>query len=224
MDIINIINNNHIKNISEILMNVGERVEGNLICDITPYNYTVQTNIDKIKNLQYLCKDKKKIIEIGVNACHSLLLMLLINPNAEYLLFDLNNHKYTLPTINYIKKHFPDTKINIIFGNSCETISKYIIDNPNEIKSYNLIHLDGGHTEDVFSQDYMNTKKLICDKGIVIFDDYNMHAIKNFIDIKIKQNEIIEINDKNIIKNNLHFIYSYLEQRVFTPYNILRDI
>lgn len=185
-------------------------MEGNLICDISADNYVVTSNINKIKNLQYLCKNKNKIIEIGVNACHSLLLMLLINPTAEYLLFYLGIHKYTLPVFNYIKEKIPDTKMNIIFGNSIETIYKYIIDNPNDIKSYNLIHLDGGHTEDVFSQDYTNSKKLIIDNGIMIFDDYNMSNIKNFIDKKIIKNEIIEFNDENIIKNNKHFIYLYL--------------
>ena len=136
--------------------------------------------------------------------------MLLMNPMAEYLLFDLGNHKYTLPTLNYIKKQFPDTKINIIFGNSVETISEYIRVNQNNINSFDLIHLDGGHTQDIFSQDYINSKKLVINKGIIIFDDYNMRDIKNFIDRKIKENEIIELNDENIIKNNRHFIYSYL--------------
>lgn len=210
MDIDDIINNKHVKNITKILNDIGERIEGNLICDIDPDNYVISINKYKIKNLQYLCKNKKKIIEIGVNACHSLLLMLLINPTAEYLLFDLGNHNYTLPTFNYIKEQFPDTKINIIFGNSVETISKYIVDNPNDINSYDLIHLDGGHTEDVFSQDYFNSKKLISNKGIVIFDDYDMNNINNFINIKINENEIIELNDENIIKNNRHFIYLYL--------------
>jgi len=205
-----ILNNIHLKNITKILKDIGERVEGNLICDIRPDNYIITQNESKIKNLQYLCKNKKKIIEIGVNACHSLLLMLLINPMAEYLLFDLGNHKYTLPTLNYIKKQFPHTKINIIFGNSVETISEYIRVNQNNINSYDLIHLDGGHTENIFSQDYINSKKLVTSKGIIIFDDYDYSDIKNFIDRKIKENEIIELKDENIIKNNKHFIYSYL--------------
>jgi hypothetical protein len=204
-----IINNIHVKNITKILSDVGERVEGNLICDVKPDNYRIGRHANKIKNLQYLCKDKKKIIEIGVNGCHSLLLMLLVNPTAEYLLFDLGNHKYTLPTLNYIKKQFADTKINMIFGNSVETIPEYIRVNQNNINSFDLIHLDGGHTEDIFSQDYINSKKLIVNKGIIIFDDYNMRQIKNFIDRKIKDNEIIELNDKNIIKEPKHFIYSY---------------
>lgn len=91
--------NGHFEKISQILNEIGERVEGNLICDVDSSNIVITRNIAKIKNLQYLSKNKNKICEIGVNAGHSLLLMLEQNPNAEYLLFDLNNHKYTNPCI-----------------------------------------------------------------------------------------------------------------------------
>ena len=60
--------------------------------------------------------------------------MLLENPNAEYLLFDLNNHRYTLPCLQYIQSAFPSTKITAVFGNSVETISKYIFENNDELE------------------------------------------------------------------------------------------
>lgn len=203
-----IINNIHIQNITEILLNVGERIEGNLICDISPTNWTFEHNISKIKNIQRLCKGKKKIVEIGVNACHSLILMLLENPTADYLLFDLNYHRYTEPTISYVKKAFPQANINIIYGDSTQTITKYIVDNAGELNTYDLIHLDGGHTEDIFSIDYNNSKRLIKRDGIVIFDDYDYADIKTFIDAKVNQKEIIEYDDA-IIKTSKHFIYKY---------------
>ena len=109
MDRISILDSIHVKNITKILKEVGERIEGNLICNISADDYSNSKKYEsKIKNLQYLCKNKKKILEIGVNGCHSLLIMLLINPTAEYLLFDLGNHKYTLPAFNYIKEQFPN--------------------------------------------------------------------------------------------------------------------
>ena len=205
-----LLDNEHIRAITNILHKLGERIEGNLICNRTPSNFTINDNIDKIRNLQYLCKNKKKIMEIGINACHSLLIMLLINPNAEYLLFDLNYHTYTIPTLNYIKEKFPGTKINVVFGDSVETINQYILNNPDELNTYDLIHLDGGHTEDIFSQDYKNSKCLISKGGVVIFDDYNMSNIYNFINQKVNENEIIEYNDINITKNNLHFIFTFV--------------
>jgi len=204
-----LIQNFHIQNITNILKSIGETVEGNLICDIHPDNWTYSRNINKIKNLQFLCRDKTKIIEIGVNACHSLIIMLLENPDAEYLLFDLNNHKYTEPIINYVKNAFPNTKINIIFGDSVETVSKYIVNNPNEVETYDLIHIDGGHLEEVFSKDFYNCKQLISNNGIIIFDDYDYTTIYNFIQKKINQNEITEYKNSNIITTNLHFIYQH---------------
>lgn len=205
-----LINNTHLQNLSNIIENYDERVEGNLICDKTARNWNSKRTGNKIKNLQYLCKNKRKIVEIGVNGCHSLLLMLLVNPDAEYLLFDLNCHQYTVPTINYIKSAFPNAKINVIFGNSVETINKYIMENPNELNSYDLFHLDGGHTENIFAYDYHHSKFLLNkENGIVIFDDYNLPSIRNFIHKKISDNEIVEYMDDNIIKDEpyLHFIY-----------------
>jgi predicted O-methyltransferase YrrM len=101
--------------------------------------------------------------------------MLLENPTAEYLLFDLKNHRYTEPVINYVKESFPNTKINIIFGDSVETMTQYVLDNPEEMGTYDLCHLDGGHIERVFSVDYENTKKLLNKDGYVVFDDYDQH-------------------------------------------------
>ena len=208
-----LLNNEHLQNISNIIEQFNEQIEGNLICNIEARNWEMLRTGNKIKNLQYICKQKKKIIEIGINGCHSLLLMLLANPTAEYLLFDANFHSYTLPTLNYLKKAFPNTKINIKIGDSVETIKKYIIDNPNELNTYDLIHIDGGHTEDIFSQDYNNSKQLINKKnGIVIFDDYNFEPINKFINKKINKKEIEGYNDSNLINDEpyLHFIYKYI--------------
>ena len=60
MDIKSILNNIHLKNITKILKDVGKTIEGNLICDVRPDNYVTSKNESKIKNLQYLCKKKKK--------------------------------------------------------------------------------------------------------------------------------------------------------------------
>jgi predicted O-methyltransferase YrrM len=204
-----IINTTHIQHITQILLNIGERVEGNLLCDIDPNNWVYEKNKHKIQNLQNLSKGAKKIMEIGVNACHSLIIMLLQNPSADYLLFDLNYHRYTEPIINYVKGAFPDTNIKIVYGNSIDTISKYILDNQDEINTYDLIHLDGGHTEDIFSYDYDNSKRLLKPDGVVIFDDYDYGEIKRFIDKKVSENEIIEYKNTNLTKTATQFIYKH---------------
>ena len=200
--------NTHIQNIEKILTDVGERVEGNLICDINPGNYTIERNLTKIRNLQRLSRGAR-VCEIGVNAAHSLLLMLLVNPTAEYTLFDLGNHRYTRPCVEYIRSQFPDTKIEIIYGNSVETIARYCEENPAQMGTYDLCHLDGGHTHDIFSHDYANVKRLMKAGGAVIFDDYNLPAIRSFMNGKLAAKEIVEVVEDGLVKTDLHFIYRY---------------
>jgi len=198
--------NPHIRNIANILRSIGERIEGNLICDIDPEHYVIHRNLAKIRNLQTLALGKKRICEIGVNAGHSLLLMLLVNPEAEYTLFDLGNHRYTRPCIDYIRSQFPNTVIEISYGTSVETIPEYI--RLGSDKKYDLCHLDGGHTFEVFSEDYANVKKMLMPNGIVIFDDYDLSQIAQFVNSKVAAGEIVEFVDPSLMKTGLHFIYS----------------
>lgn len=199
----------HFKNIENILKEVGEKVEGNLICDISPDNNVADKNIAKIINLQNLCLGKKMICEIGVNAGHSLLLMLENNPNASYLVFDLNSHRYTEPCLNYIRSQFPKTKIISIFGDSRKTVSEYILNNPSQIHKYDLIHIDGGHDTEIVTSDFNSCKLLSANSGVTIFDDYNYPNIRKFIDEKISLNQIVSYRTFGLLKTNLHFVYNF---------------
>jgi predicted O-methyltransferase YrrM len=194
----------HISNISKILDRIGERVEGNLICDISADNLTDVVNQNKIQNLLTLSKGKSRICEIGVNAGHSLLLMVSNNPEAEYLIFDLNGHAYTKPCVEYIKNAYPSTKITEIYGDSNITLKEYIASN--ELHTFDLIHVDGGHETETVENDFNNTKHLLTENGIVIFDDYNFGNIYNIINHYVEQGVITKYTE-DVIDTNLHFIY-----------------
>lgn len=195
----------HISNLGVILDNIGERIEGNLICDITSDNLTDVANSSKIYNLLKLSENKSKICEIGVNAGHSLLLMVSANPTAEYLIFDLGAHAYTRPCVEYIKNAYPSTKITEVYGDSNVTLKQYI--ESNKLHTFDLIHVDGGHDTITVENDFINTQELLAEDGIVIFDDYNFNNIRNVIDHYIDEKVIFEYT-KDIIKTDLHFIYN----------------
>ena len=196
--------------LQNILRNYNGQIEGNLVCDIAADYYTIDRNLDKIRNLQYLCKNKKRICEIGVNACHSLLLMILQNPFAEYYLFDLNNHPYTEPCLQYVRDCFPNTKIVTIYGNSMETLPMFCSNHSSEM--FDLCHLDGGHTTDVFTSDYDCMQSLMVPNAPIIFDDYDLPEIKSFIDQKKTDGHIVDRCERDIglIKTVYHFIYSHV--------------
>lgn len=200
----------HIANIADILDRIGERVEGNLICDITSDNLTDAANESKIYNLLKLSENKSKICEIGVNAGHSLLLMVSANPEAEYLIFDLNGHSYTKPCVEYIKNAYPSTKITEIYGDSNVTLKQYI--ESNELHTFDLIHIDGGHETETVENDFTHTQELLTKDGIVIFDDYNFGNIKTVIDKYVDEGVISEYTE-DVIKTNLHFIYTLSDKK-----------
>lgn len=193
--------------LTEILKSIGERIEGNLICDVFADNYVMERNLPKIENLQYLAKNKKRICEIGINACHSLLLMLEQNESADYLLFDLNNHRYTEPSLSYIKSLYKQTSIESVFGDSKITISNFLESNPQYKNTFDLIHIDGGHDDAEVNSDYESAKKLAAPNALIIFDDYDYQNIKTFIDSKLEIGEIEKVIDSSMVETNLHFVY-----------------
>jgi predicted O-methyltransferase YrrM len=130
--------------------------------------------------------------------------MVSTNPEAEYLIFDLNGHAYTKPCVEYIKNAYPSTKITEIYGDSNITLKEYIASN--ELHTFDLIHVDGGHETETVENDFNNTKHLLTENGIVIFDDYNFGNIHNIINHYVEEGVITKYTE-GVVDTNLHFIY-----------------
>lgn len=188
--------------IRDILLRVGEQVEGNLVCDIHPDNVLVDTNSRKIHNLQHVAKGKKRICEIGVNAGHSLLLMLEVNPTADYVLFDIGTHAYTRPCVEYIQTQFPNTSIRILYGDSKQTLPKCN-------GEFDLIHVDGGHDMPEVTSDYIQAMRLIAPDCPIVFDDYSNYShIQRFLDEKIQAGDIRVYQDSSLQSTNQHLLFT----------------
>jgi predicted O-methyltransferase YrrM len=191
----------HFNEIRNILLRIGEQVEGNMVCDIHPDNVVTQANQVKIANLQHLAKGKRRICEVGVNAGHSLLLMLDVNPTADYLLFDIGTHTYTRPCIEYIQSQFPNTSIRIFYGDSKVSL-------PKQEGEFDLIHIDGGHYAPEVMSDYAESMRLIAPKCPIVFDDYNYPFIQTFLSNKLRTKEIELFEDSNLHSTNQHIIFT----------------
>lgn len=192
----------HLTAIRNILLEIGEQVEGNLICDIHPDNLQTHTNHAKIHNLQHVAKRKKRICEIGVNAGHSLLLMLEVNPDAEYVLFDIGTHTYTRPCVEYIQSQFPNTSIRILYGDSKQTLPKCK-------GEFDLIHVDGGHDMPEVTSDYKEAMRLISAECPIVFDDYSNYVhIQTFLDEKLHTGEIRPFVDTRLTPTNQHLVFT----------------
>ena len=142
---------------------------------INQYDVEIEGNIywfqEKKSNLYDFSKNANNIMEIGFNAGHSCVLYLLSNSTSKIQLFDLGEHVYSQPCFEYLNNLFPE-RLTIIWGDSTETVKIFKTD----IK-YDLIHIDGGHTEDIIRDDIINCKNLSDDNTLIIIDDIDMEAI-----------------------------------------------
>jgi predicted O-methyltransferase YrrM len=152
---------------------------------------------NKQGNLYYLSSllpDNANICEIGFNAGHSSILILsaLNTKKINFTIFDLGHHNYSILCLDYIKSIYTTANINYIEGNSIETIPEFIKNNKTPIL-YDLIHIDGGHTEECIINDMKNANILIKKGGIIVIDDTHLRYIYNIIDSYINSNEYDEI-------------------------------
>jgi len=168
-------------------------VEGNIIYQ-HPLKFKTASfhpdYFDKRMNLWILAQIKSNILEIGFNAGHSALIMLLANNTAKFICFDICYHDYVKPCFEILNKHFP--QIKLCYGDSQYNLPAFIKENPNN--KFDLIHIDGSHELEIISSDYESAKKLSDSNTIIIFDDATAKPIKELITQKSKLGEICPID------------------------------
>jgi predicted O-methyltransferase YrrM len=188
-------------NLLPIINNCGELLEGNIFMIHHTTKYT-NVFLNKSKNISNIVLNKniKNVMEIGFNSGFSTLLMLLTNPNIHITCYDLGEHKYTIPCFEKIKETFGD-RITIIIGDSTKTLQ-----NVND--TYDVIHIDGGHSTEVATSDIINSYRLSKKGTILIMDDYdfgNLHVLWDRYIIEYKLNKL-NINIYNSPHHDIKFI------------------
>jgi hypothetical protein len=142
------------------------------------------------------------ICEIGFNAGFSSLLILLSRKkikSTNLLIFDIGTHKYVKPCLEYLRQNFENedenikTTIKYIEGNSIITAPEYINSNPSLIGTFDLIHVDGGHTYECIINDMKNADILLKINGIIVIDDTNVNYIYETVNNYILSEKYIEI-------------------------------
>ena len=145
-------------------------------------------------NLFWCGKQATRICEIGFNAGHSVLLMLLGRDKTpiDFTIFDIGEHVYTRPCFEYMKSKFQHVRFEFIEGDSTVTIPEWIEARTPEL--YDVIHVDGGHSEHCITNDMKNADRLVKMNGIVIIDDTNCDYINKCVDLYLSTGNYIELN------------------------------
>ena len=181
-------NKNHFDKLYAICKEIGEKVEGNCFTQHLNIDNTINELIYKQLNHFSLGLNATNIMEIGFNAGHSSLLYLLANPNSKLTIFDICEHKYTIPCFKYLQSVFPD-RLQFFPGDSTKTVAEFYTNNSNT--KFDLIHIDGAHFGDIPNKDFYNSLKLASD--IIIWDDTQIKTLNDLLNEYIKKGLVNEI-------------------------------
>lgn len=122
------------------------------------------------RRLREICIDYKckNIMEIGFNAGHSADLFLNVKDDVLVTSFDLGQHDYVLYGKSYIDQKYP-FRHNLIIGDSKKTVNQFQRNNL-DVK-FDLIFIDGDHSEVGALTDLVNSSYLAHRDTIVVLDD-----------------------------------------------------
>jgi len=186
----------HLDELEKIILETGKPLEGN---SFYVHNTLNKYDVLLAKQLNtFWCGTtaKSRICEIGFNAGHSTLLMLLGRDTTplEFTIFDIGHHAYTKPCLEYMKKAFPHVTFEYIEGDSTMTVPPWTAKNSNRMLTYDVVHVDGGHTEHCIKNDMKNATRLVAPGGLLIVDDTNVPYIDTYVDIYLSLGEYEEVN------------------------------
>jgi hypothetical protein len=137
---------------------------GSYLFDGQTYQYC-DLMYNKQELLYNAIKDVKNVLEIGTYMGHSLLIMLLSNPNLKITCIDISD-KYTSKAVNILNKYF-NNAITFIHSDS-------LIALPKLSNNFDFFHIDGCHTDEIITQEFKHILRLNNSSNNIlkiIFDD-----------------------------------------------------
>jgi hypothetical protein len=185
----------HLDCLKNVIIESNSSLEGNCFYHNGTLNlyhelYTKQLNL-------FWCgkQEIKNMCEIGFNAGHSSMLLLLGRNDKplKFTIFDIGHHAYTRPCFEYIKKEFSNVNFEYIEGDSSITMPEWIQNNKEFIYKYDLVHVDGGHSEHCIFNDMKNADLLLKKNGIMIVDDTNYGVINSYVNFYLSSGNYIEV-------------------------------
>lgn len=184
-----------LKDIVKIVTDSGAELEGNAFYHSGTF-YIYPELFNKQVNLFWCGKQATtRICEIGFNAGHSSMLMLLGRDKTpiDFTTFDIGHHAYTKPCVNYIQSKFPHVRLEYVEGDSIITLPKWIEENKSLIGSYDVVHVDGGHSDECIVNDMKNADILVKKNGLIIIDDTHHDNINSYLNLFLSFGDYNEV-------------------------------
>jgi hypothetical protein len=169
---------------------------GSYLFDGQTYQYC-DLMYEKQELLYHTVKNVRNVLEIGTYMGHSLLIMLLSNPELKITCIDISD-EFTLPAITILNKYF-NNAIHFIHSDSLSALQTLH-------QTFDFFHIDGHHENNYITNEFLLVKHLnnrIDNVLRIVFDDQNcLVDLQNEIG---KHYTILKKITPNCTWNNVYF-------------------
>jgi hypothetical protein len=187
----------HLVNLANIVIRSGDKIEENIISQTGTLEPCLEFYAKQL-NMFWCGKTAtpNKICEIGFNAGHSAMILLLGREKTplNFTIFDIGHHIYTLPCMNYIASEYSNVQFEYIQGDSTVYIPKWLETNQFHIGQYDLVHVDGGRGEVCVMSDMKYADLLTHVNGIIIVNETNQKLINATVELYLATGRYVELN------------------------------
>ncbi|KAK3244343.1 hypothetical protein CYMTET_46039 [Cymbomonas tetramitiformis] len=168
------------------------------------YGYMRKVQLEAYSKLVWKNNTTRVYCEIGMNAGHGTLAMLLANPRLQVHTFDLMAWKYSEPHAKLIRVMYPK-QFHIYKGDSQKTVRKFQADvESGKTKPCDVLLIDGDHSAAGAAADLRNFAKVAACNNVLLMDDINDgpgqaldDATNSGLVLDVKKREYEEGNEDN---------------------------
>ena len=172
----------------------GEQLEGNY-CHLHWARVGAATPPDprrgwKREYLRRCMSGVQSVLEVGFNAGHSAAIMLLENPEVRITAVDIGSHAYSRPCADVLAREFGG-RLRFLWGDSRTVLEA---SEGLAARDFDLVHIDGGHGDDVFAHDLGWWLETSNPGGLLLVDDVYAPNLERRIHIELEMGRIRTID------------------------------
>jgi hypothetical protein len=131
------------------------------------------------------------VLEVGVYLGHSLLILLISNPNLTITCID-NDASFSQRAVDYLNAHFGN-RVTFHLGDSAEILAR-------DLGTFDCIHIDADHRAEPVSREFALARRLAAPNATFVFDDYE--ALRGLIDGWVKDGILTHVTTPGCLWTN----------------------
>lgn len=137
-------------------------VDGNIVSERFVRSASLS---DRAERLRRLAAQASRCLDIGFNAGHSAVLMLLSSPAVTVLSFDLGIQPYAQQCADYVARSFPG-RFEVVWGDTRETLRRRLGTEPDH--RFDLVFIDGGNSAETRRSNMQDCRRVAAVGSVVI--------------------------------------------------------